>query len=157
MPADYANSTDGMQEERGVLTAPEAAVLLGVTPETVHRMAADGRLVKVSDPEALEKLPRRPGKTPQLLVDRQSVMGARERRLRRLSVDNGFPQDFTTLAAMQELEQRNRELMAEVMKLREVIRLSLAHDEALEQADRARRQQLLQFVIPDFPDSEARQ
>lgn len=128
----------------------EAAPLLGCSVHTVRRKVNAGELASTSDPEVLKQAFKGRGRPPKVLV---SVQGISELRVDGdLEQPQGESADEASRERLVELETERVRLLAEVAKLKEVLRLSLAREDLLSQADAARRDQLLQFIGPDFPN-----
>ena len=177
---------------------PRAAKVLGVSEDTVRRMIADGRLDITVDPAALQAAAANGrGRPPTVLVSLESVLAARARQAAADTWDAAPPSAL--VERLQELEEevaRTRaelaqlrasaglssdldeppsRLEADLSNIRHVALQSLARDEALERAERARlesersridaeearldagsalREQLRVFLVPDHAPKE---
>lgn len=133
-------------------TVSRAAAILGVSETTVRRRVERGTLAHTTSPEALERLPNRPGVPATLLI-----------RLEQKQQGEGHgasPRHATTdivsqlEAETESLEAENAELRAEVARLKEVLQLELSHAESIsarvQEAESMRRAQLQQFLVQDF-------
>lgn len=155
------------------LRVSHAAEILGCSEDSVRRMVASGRLVATDDPQTLSQSARARGRPPRLLVSRESVeralakqavgsisgrAGARDalERIRALQAEVSALEaqlaSDATLTRIQMLETENARLRAELAKAREAARLSLIIEDHQADAERIRREQLRQFLQPDFVD-----
>ncbi len=147
-------------KERGIrnsewVRVSVAADLLGYSDDSIRRMVADGRLDATSDPDVLENAGGGRGRPPSVLISRESI----DRFLGRVSRADPFDAELAGLRPaiereqkILELEAENARLRAELAKAREVARLALIVEERAAEADRIRREQLNQYLQPDFPD-----
>jgi hypothetical protein len=139
-----------MEAEVEWIPVSDAAPLLGCSVHTVRRKAKVGELPSTSDPDVLKAVPKGRGRPPKLLV---SVQGISELRVTSdLERAGAGSADQECRERLIELETERVRLLAEVARLKEVVRLSLVREDLQSQADAARREQLSQFIVPDFPN-----
>ena len=135
-----------------------AADLLGYSDDSIRRMVEDGRLEATSDPRALASAGGGPGRPPTIVISRESI----DRFLGRSNLRGRDPIDLDLAALgaelaidrerkIGELQAENARLRAELAKAQEVARLALIREAHMADAERVRREQLTQFLQPDFP------
>ncbi len=135
-----------MDNGRDWLSVAEAASLAGCSKDTIRRRAENGELRTTTEVPSHPRGGR--GRRPSLFVARDDVLRLMHRRHEPDRDDPSTASDTVS----NELHAELARLKAEVVKLREVVRLSLARDELLAKADAARRDQLMQLIAPDFPN-----
>lgn len=138
-----------MEAKEEWIRVSRAASLLGCSTDTVRRRVEAGELRATSDPAILAGVAPRRGPRPQKLISLQDVVRLRSAEVANESLEVG-QEDLVERVAVLEAEKAG--LLAEIAKLREVARLSLIRDEHQAAADAVRREQLTQFLTPDFPN-----
>lgn len=82
-----------------------------------------------------------------------SIRGVSELRVDQdLGQPDGGSVDADCRERLAEAEAERVRLLAEIESLKEVARLSLVREDLIAQADAARREQLTQFLTPNFPN-----
>lgn len=139
-----------MEREHEWIPISQAATLLGCSVHTVRRRVKSGELDSTTDSSIIQSAPKGLGRPPSMLV---SIRGVSELRVDQdLGHPDGGSVDADCRERLTEAEAERVRLLAEIESLKEVARLSLVRDDLMAQADAARREQLTQFLTPNFPN-----